>query len=85
MRVRGSVEPLEFREGKMKGTAPRAVQVFSLHIVCDGAMPWRDGAISAPSDCAAAIFVAPDCRSPGEALSRVMGTPIRGDRNDHGA
>ena len=56
-----------------------------LHIVFDGAMPWRDGAISALSHCTAAIFVAPDCRIPREDLSRVMSRPIRGDRIDHGA
>lgn len=48
-----------------------------LHIVFDGAMPWRDGAILAPSHCAAVIFVAPNCRSPGEILPRVMGTSDR--------
>ena|SRR5579862_7767674 len=56
-----------------------------LHIVFDGAMPWRDGAISAPSHCAAAIFVAPDCRIPRDAPSRVLDTPMRGARIDHGA
>jgi hypothetical protein len=56
-----------------------------LHIVFDGPMSWRDGAISAPSHCAAAIFVVPDCRIPREAPSRVLGTPMRGDRIDHGA
>jgi hypothetical protein len=56
-----------------------------LHIVFDGAVPWRDGAISAPSHCAAAIFVPPDCRILREGLSRVMGTPMRGDRINHGA
>ncbi len=56
-----------------------------LHIFLYGAMPWGDGAISALRHCANAIFVAPDCRIPREVLSRLMGTPLRGDRIDHGA
>ena len=56
-----------------------------LHILFDGAMPWRDGAISAPSLCAATILEAPDCQTRGQEATRVATTTIRPEGIDHGA
>lgn len=56
-----------------------------LHILFDGAMPSRDGAISAPSPCAASILIAPDCRTRAECLCCVEKASRPGDRIDDGA
>jgi len=56
-----------------------------LHILCDSAMPWLDGAICAPSAFGVAIFTAPDCRIPAEVFSHLVRMPRRSDRSDHGA
>lgn len=60
------------RDGAMRRPSP------CLHILSDGAMPWRHGAIVAPIACAASILAAPNWRirtkapiSLGQPLSQV--------------
>jgi hypothetical protein len=72
-------------EGKIKGMAPRAVQVSVCTSFLWAPMPCRDGAITAPSACAATILEAPDCQTHGQLAIPLATTTMRPEGIDHGA